>query len=48
MSTTSDRSPYTRPELRRYGAITKLVQGGSGSKTDKDNPMSHNSGGGGG
>jgi len=29
------RLPYTRPVLRRYGAITKLVQGNNGSRADK-------------
>jgi hypothetical protein len=27
---TDDRQEYVRPELRTYGAITRLVQGGSG------------------
>ena len=26
----SERLQYVRPELRTYGAITRLVQGGSG------------------
>jgi hypothetical protein len=27
---TDERQPYVRPELHNYGAITRLVQGGSG------------------
>jgi hypothetical protein len=27
---TDERQEYVRPELRAYGAITRLVQGGSG------------------
>jgi hypothetical protein len=28
--TSDERLPYVRPELRTYGAITRLVQGMSG------------------
>lgn len=28
------RAPYVRPELRHYGAITRLVQGSGGSDGD--------------
>lgn len=31
---TGKRLPYARPTLRRYGPITKLVQGAGGSKGD--------------
>lgn len=30
MENSQERQPYVRPELRCYGAITRLVQGGSG------------------
>lgn len=31
---TDERRTYARPELRHYGAITKLVQGNSGTNPD--------------
>jgi hypothetical protein len=32
--TTDERLPYVRPELRSYGAITRLVQGMSAGAGD--------------
>jgi hypothetical protein len=32
--TTDERLPYVRPELRSYGAITRLVQGMSSGLGD--------------
>jgi hypothetical protein len=34
------RHPYVRPELRAYGAITRLVQGMSGLGVDGSSLMS--------
>jgi hypothetical protein len=37
--TSEERLPYTRPELRAYGAITRLVQGMSGLGIDGNSGM---------
>jgi hypothetical protein len=37
--TTEERKPYERPELRAYGAITRLVQGMSGLGLDGTSGM---------
>ena len=34
-----ERMPYVRPELRTYGAITRLVQGMSGAGLDGSSGM---------
>lgn len=39
---TDSSAQYTRPELRRYGAITLQVQGMSGGSGDGVSSMSEN------
>lgn len=40
--TANERLPYVRPELRTYGAITRLVQGMSGLGLDGASGMARN------